>query len=109
MAGGIIILLGLYRQELTYFPYSGTKQVVGDFIGTGMHGGVIYIRGDVADHKLGKEVKKALIDKEDEKVLNKYIGNYCKYFNINKEQIKTRQFIKLIPFSHRPYGRLYTY
>ena len=109
MAGGIIILLGLYRQKLTHFPYSGVEQLVGDYIGTGMHGGVIYIRGDVMDYKLGKEVKKAQIDEEDKEILNKYTGNYCKYFNMDKRQIKTSQFIKLIPFSHRPYGKLYTY
>ena len=109
MAGGIIILLGLYRQELAYFPYWGTERLVGDYIGTGMHGGVIYIRGDVASHKLGKEVKIVQIDKEDEKILNKYIDNYCQYFDTDKGDIKTDQFIKLIPFSHRPYGRLYTY
>lgn len=109
MAGGIIILLGLYRQKLTHFPYSGVEQLVGDYVGTGMHGGTIYIRGDVADHKLGKEVKKMDLDDVDIDILDKYIGNYCKYFNIDKRQIKTGQFIKLIPFSHRPYGRLYTY
>ncbi len=35
------------------------------FIGTGMHGGVIYIRGDIDDHQLGKEVDRAELDDED--------------------------------------------
>ncbi|MCK5566781.1 MAG: hypothetical protein KAI62_02640 [Actinomycetia bacterium] len=63
----------------------------------------------MADHKLGKEVKKMDLDDVDIDILDKYIGNYCKYFNIDKRQIKTGQFIKLTPFSHRPYGKLYTY
>lgn len=109
MAGGIIILLGLYSQKLTHFPYSGTEQLAGDHIGTGMHGGAIYVRGDIADYKLGKEVKKAQTDEKDKKILKKYIGNYCKYFDMDKKEINIDRFSKLIPFSHRPYGRLYTY
>ncbi|MCD4670091.1 MAG: hypothetical protein K8S14_06565 [Actinomycetia bacterium] len=109
MAGGIIILLGLYRQKLDHFPYAGTDQMVGDHVGTGMHGGTIYIRGDIADCKLGKEVKKMDLDDIDIDILDKYIKNYCRYFSADMNKIITEDFIKLIPFSHRPYGRLYTY
>src|SRR3990170_5361539 len=36
MAGGILILLGLERRN--------SQPIIGDYVGTGMHGGVIYIR-----------------------------------------------------------------
>jgi glutamate synthase domain-containing protein 3 len=108
MAGGVIILLGLYRQELTHFPYSGEEQLVGDYVGTGMHGGTIYVRGDIDSYKLGKEVKKIGLDESDKAVLEKYVSNYCSYFNIDCS-IVLKDFVKLIPFSHRPYGKLYTY
>jgi glutamate synthase domain-containing protein 3 len=109
MAGGVIILLGLYRQELTHFPYSGKNQLVGDYVGTGMHGGTIYIRGDVEGYKLGKEVKKMKLDEDDFTLLKKYVDNYCSYFKTDCSDMNIRDFVKLIPFSHRPYGKLYTY
>lgn len=108
MAGGVIILLGLYRQQLTHFPYRGEEQLVGDYVGTGMHGGTIYIRGDIDSYKLGKEVKKVDLGETDKSLLEKYVSNYCSYFNIDCD-IMLRDFVKLIPFSHRPYGKLYTY
>ncbi|MCL0029937.1 hypothetical protein M1N19_03120, partial [Dehalococcoidia bacterium] len=48
MAGGILILLGLNLSEGEHHK--------ANFIGTGMHGGVIYLRGSVEDYQLGKEV-----------------------------------------------------
>ena len=69
MAGGIIIMLGLYRQDLTHFPYAGTEQLVGNYVGTGMHGGIIYICGDIPDYKLGKEVNKMPLDKVDKRLI----------------------------------------
>jgi len=65
-----------------------------------MHGGTIYIRGDIADHKLGKEVKKIDLDDMDIDILDKYIGNYCRYFSADMNRIRIEDFIKLIPFSH---------
>ena len=109
MAGGVIILLGLYRQSQSHFPYDRTEQSVGDYVGTGMHGGTIYIRGDVADHKLGKEVEKTVLNDMDISILEKYIDNYFCYFPAVRKKIDTEDFLKLIPFSHRPYGKLYTY
>jgi glutamate synthase domain-containing protein 3 len=111
MAGGIIILLGIYKRERQFFPYSGNSDIAGNYIGTGMHGGRIYIRGDIDGYKLGKEVKKTGLDNDDLYLLDKYISNYNKLFNSNK--IKTpvgnSDFIKLMPYSHRPYGKLYAY
>jgi len=51
MAGGVLVLLGL-----------GGKQHKAKFIGTGMHGGVIYLRGSVDEYQLGKEVAIAELD-----------------------------------------------
>ncbi|MBA7697263.1 hypothetical protein ES703_105926 [subsurface metagenome] len=109
LAGGIIIVLGLHGARLNFFPYDEDPGIVGNHIGTGMHGGTIYIRESIADYKLGKEVKILSLDKEDLKVLEKYIKNYCSYFGADPKKIPMDRFIKLIPYSHRPYGRLYAY
>ena len=79
------------------------------FIGTGMHGGVIYIRGDIDDHQLGKEVDRAELDDEDNKLLEQLVARYADYFNLKTEEIMNRGFIKLFPRWLRPYGQLYAY
>ncbi|WP_328597304.1 GltB/FmdC/FwdC-like GXGXG domain-containing protein [Heliobacterium mobile] len=100
MAGGILILLGLSGRE--GYP------IVGDYCGTGMHGGVMYIRGQVEEYKLGKEVKIVDMTAEDESVLERYVSRYADYFGCDKEAILAQPFSKLIPFNKRPYGNLYT-
>ncbi len=109
MAGGIIILLGLYKNEKTTFPLAGDGDIVGNYTGTGMHGGKIYIRGNVEDYKLGKEVKKVKLDSDDISILNKYLKNYYNLFGSGRVKVSAGSFIKLIPYSHRPYGKLYAY
>ncbi len=100
MAGGVIVVLGLTKN---YLP-------VGDFVGSGMHGGKIFIRTEKIDENLlGKEVKVVDLDKEDYKLLEKYVINFCNYFGFDIKYILSSKFVKLFPFSHRPYGRLYAY
>jgi glutamate synthase domain-containing protein 3 len=101
MAGGVLIVLGLNLEENE--PHRA------NFIGTGMHGGVIYIRGKVEDHQLGKEVSQLGINDDDRGVLGKYVGKFANYFGYNAEDILSAEFTKLLPLSHRPYGRLYAY
>ncbi len=101
MAGGIMVLLGRTLRE-------GEKHKA-RFIGTGMHGGVIYIRGDVDDHQLGKEVDRAELNDEDNELLKSLVGEYAEYFNMNPKEIMNRRFTKLFPRWLRPYGRLYAY
>jgi glutamate synthase domain-containing protein 3 len=101
MAGGILILLGLNLKE-------GASHKA-NFIGTGMHGGAIYIRGAVEEFQLGKEVGVAELDENDHSVLKKLIGEFASHFNYNAEEILKHKFIKLFPLYLRPYGRLYAY
>ena len=79
------------------------------FIGTGMHGGVIYLRGSVEDFQLGKEVGVADLDEQDRQVLQKYVGEFAAHFGYNASEILKYKFTKLFPLYLRPYGRLYAY
>ncbi len=101
MAGGILILLGLNLSE--------GKNHKARFIGTGMHGGVIYIRGSVADYQLGKEVGIAEPGKKDHAVLRRYVTEFAGHFDFSADDILARKFLKLYPRELRPYGRLYAY
>lgn len=100
MAGGVMVLLGLNDDG---YP------IAGDYVGTGMHGGVIYVRGDIDDRYLGREVKKTDLDEADRALLGELINEYCERFGKDYQKIMAGKFIKLIPKSHRPYGNMYTH
>jgi len=101
MAGGVLILLGLNLKQGEHHR--------ANYIGTGMHGGIIYIRGTVEEYQLGKEVGVAELTEDDYRVLGEYVGDYADHFDCDAKQIMNSSFIKLYPRYLRPYGRLYAY
>ncbi|MBI5287251.1 MAG: hypothetical protein HY878_06650, partial [Deltaproteobacteria bacterium] len=101
MAGGVLILLGLDGDD--------RRPIVGDYVGTGMHGGVIYIRGDIDKKRCGAEVGITDPTDEDMTLLKGYLEGYCKDFGLGVEKVMARGFRKLIPITLRPYGNLYAY
>jgi glutamate synthase domain-containing protein 3 len=101
MAGGILIILGLNLKE--------GEMHLAHYVGTGMHGGVIYLRGNVADFQLGKEVGTADLDENDRLNLEKYVCEFASHFGYNAREILKHKFTKLFPLYLRPYGRLYAY
>ena len=101
MAGGILILLGLNLGEGECHKAK--------FIGTGMHGGVIYIRGNVEEYQLGKEVGTTPLEEKDYQLLQQFAGEFAVHFGYEAKEILKYKFIKLFPRWLRPYGRLYAY
>jgi len=102
MAGGLLVVLGIGLKS--------RFNIVGDFVGTGMHGGSIFIRGKIDERCLGKEVKVTFPTTEDLDFLIPHLSDFCRYFNLSLEEIlKERPFLKLYPYTHRPYGKLYAY
>jgi glutamate synthase domain-containing protein 3 len=101
MAGGVLILLGLNIKDSGYHKAR--------FIGTGMHGGVIYLRGNVNDYQLGKEVGVAEPDKDDLRVIRRFVNEFAGHFGYTAETLMEGKFRKLYPRWLRPYGRLYAY
>ncbi len=102
MAGGVVLLLGLTLNDLKHKA---------SYIGTGMHGGVMYVRGMIENHQLGKEVGVVEMEEEDYRKVEELVRDYLKYFDdVSKlDEIMGEKFTKLIPVSKRPYGRIYTY
>ncbi len=96
MAGGILVILGL-NQNLHKARY----------LGTGMHGGVIYIHGESTS--LGKEIEKMELDAKDYSILHPIIKEFASHFNLNSERLIKRSYIKIRSKSTRPYGTLYAY
>jgi glutamate synthase domain-containing protein 3 len=101
MAGGILILLGLNLGEGEYHKAK--------FIGTGMHGGIIYLRGKVNEYQLGKEVGVAELEEKDHQILQQLVGEFAAHFGYETGEILKSKFIKLFPRWLRPYGRLYAH
>ncbi|MBI5187094.1 MAG: hypothetical protein HZA01_15410 [Nitrospinae bacterium] len=101
MAGGIVVLLGATTNN--------SKPIVGDYCAAGMHGGTIYIREEVEDRFLGKEVKKFSLEKKDEKLLTPILNEFLSDLDISLDIFDFSRYIKLIPVSSRPYGRMYVY
>lgn len=95
-AGGIILVL----------DSENTGKPNGDYIGTGMHGGVMYLRTDKAPENLPPQV---LCEKlEDISEIQPLIENYCTYFGKKTNAYVKSTYYKLTPNSKNPYKQLYT-
>jgi len=101
MAGGVLVLLGLTLGD-------GLKHRA-RYIGTGMHGGVIYLRGSVESFQLGREVGVAELKDADLAVLSPLVDEFAALFGYNADELLDGKFVKLYPRFLRPYGRLYAY
>jgi glutamate synthase domain-containing protein 3 len=100
MAGGVLVVLGLGTEG---------RGTVGRWVGTGMHGGVIYVRGEVSPERLGKEVSASPAGEEDQPVLFPLLDAYATAFGLDAGGLRQLTFQRLSPTSHRPYGNLYAY
>jgi len=66
---------------------NGKSPLVGDYVGTGMHGGVMYIRGKVDPFNLGKEVSCLELNEEDMKIIGSYLKEYCEHFRLDYNEV----------------------
>ena len=100
MAGGVLVLLGMFTDD-------PEKPKHGYSFGTGMHGGVIYVRGEVDQAKLSREVGVFPLAPEDEQELSGYLADFCTDFGIDLAEVRKEPFFKVLPKSKRPYGNMY--
>lgn len=103
MAGGTLILLGLDTGN------NDSDQIAGNYFATGMHGGIIYVRGKLEDYQLGKEVAVLEVDGSDRQTIEKYVTEFAGDLGLDTDDILKGEFIKIKAVSHRPYGNLYAY
>jgi len=101
MAGGLLVLLGIDKKE---------SEIAGDFIATGIHGGEIFIRGKIDESRLGIGAKIDVINEQDKEKLASILREFSSTFGYNEKEILSilPQLTKIVPKSHRPYGKLYT-
>lgn len=98
LAGGLIIVLGLNTDACP----------VGNFTGTGMHGGEIYIRTENPPERLPKQVILSKADDEDLLKIKDILQEYSNLFGVSMDAILSKSFYKLTPNGKNPYKQLYT-
>lgn len=97
-AGGIIVVLGLNAEG---------KRIVGNFPCTGMHGGKLFLRGDVQNIVFPPQVTARTATAEDMEEINEYVKEYCKLFGKDAAEILDCPFTVVTPDSKNPYKQMY--
>lgn len=99
MAGGMLVVLGLGCEG---------RSPVGEFVGVGMHGGSIYVRGPVETHQVGAEVQVSPVDEDDWSRLSEVLDDLRAQTRLTGALGERGEFAKLAPRTRRPYGSLYS-
>ena len=99
-AGGVIVVLGIG---------SGDKPPVGNFCGTGMHGGKIYLRCKTLPGDLPSQVDAKVASKGELSFIEPDVRAFCEAFGYDAEKILSDRFYLLTPDTKNPYKQLYTY
>ena len=99
LAGGLIIVLGI--------GYEG-EQPVGNFTGTGMHGGKIFIRTKIDLTALPAQVAVEIAGKDDLLEIEPFVKEFAANFNADASSLLQDQFFVLKPNAKNPYKQLYT-
>ena len=99
LAGGLIVVLGLGADTLP---------IVGNFTGTGMHGGRIFIRTKNALAHLPPQVSQAQATAEDLVEIKPLLTEFSEYFGEDADTLLDDTFFVLSPNAKNPYTQLYT-
>jgi len=99
LAGGLIVVLGIGSENVP----------VGNFTGTGMHGGRIFIRTDKELVALPAQVIVDVASDEDLQEIKPYISEFASLFNADAQQLAKEKFYVLKPNAKNPYKQLYTH
>jgi glutamate synthase domain-containing protein 3 len=81
-------------------------EVLGYFCGTGMHGGSIYVRGEIKREKFPRQVRVCEANAEDLAKIEPYLKRYTALFH-RKIPNDGKPFWLLTPNSNDPYRQLY--
>lgn len=99
MAGGVLVLLSLSGKG---------KAQIGDYCATGMHGGSIFLRGEVDPFLVATEHVGINPASEAELAqLTPILQDYCKELSVDLDKVLNVPFHRLGPKSNRPFGNKY--
>jgi len=101
LAGGIIIVLDINAGKEMQAP-------VGNFTGTGMHGGKIFIRTKNELVALPAQVAIEIASKDELQEIEPFVNEFAGYFSMDAAALLQDQFFILKPNAKNPYTQLYT-
>jgi glutamate synthase domain-containing protein 3 len=99
MAGGLLIVLG--RNDITPISERG--------VGSGIHGGEIYVRGSVESRYLGVGARQEPATPEQKKMIRPVIQDFADAFGIDVAPLMAADFTRIAPASARPFANKYTW
>lgn len=99
MAGGLLIVLGL----------SGTPPLAERGVGSGIHGGEIYVRGRIDDAILGVGAKQKPATDEERHRIAPVLRDFAGQFSLDAASIISADFTRITPASARPFANKYTW
>lgn len=97
-AGGIIVVLGLNEDG---------RPIVSNYPCTGMHGGKMFLRGNVKNIRFPSQTTAKPATAEDMKEIKPYIENFCKYFGFDTKKMLNDKYTVITPDSKNPYHQMY--
>lgn len=107
MAGGVLMALGI--EQVNGGWQNNTRQpIVQGSLGTGIHGGSIFIRGKFDPSCLGVGATIGEVTPRDRKVMDKLIKEFCGHFQVPEDLIREKEFVKVAAGSSRPFVDFYS-
>lgn len=98
-AGGTIIVLGLGAKK--------NEEICGNFCGTGMHGGIIFLRCQKLPPALPEQVKAAQADAQALERIAPALWDYSEIYGIDVGELMASRWFTLTPNTANPYKQLY--
>ncbi len=98
-AGGVLVVLDLDRDP---------AGIVGNFCGTGMHGGEMYLRCAALPHALPAQVRAERLERVEDPEILQILSEYAAAFGIPSAGLAEGPYFRLTPNTENPYRLLYT-
>ena len=97
MAGGLIIVLGL----------GDMKPISEQGVGSGIHGGEIFVRGPVDKLYLGNGSKQAPVTEDERAMIRPIIEDFARSFGIDASPLLAADYTRIAAISARPFASKY--
>lgn len=97
-AGGYIVILGIGQEG---------KLPVGNFLATGMHGGKIFLRSDVAPTDIPASVLTHEASEDELKEIEGLVEEFCNEFGGSAAELLNNKFFVVYPDTANPYKELF--
>ena len=99
MAGGLLIVLGL----------TGTPPLSERGVGSGIHGGEIFVRGDVDNSVLGIGARQKPATDAERHAIAPVIQDFAEKFSLDARPLLSSDYVRITPASARPFANKYTW